>query len=335
MENESLRVLKSEYERLLEEINILRGVIASLTSERDDLKYNVCREIAADYDTKVGNLELQVLIAGMRVLELKRTVEILQAKINRQERASEKQAREQAQQEYQQFQEDLNRKAEEAKQARDYQQEKARKEEEWQREEEQRRQSSQEDPEGPDGSDQQDGHTGQEQQAGQEGTETGDSTRKYSSRQEEMKALYRKIVKALHPDANPNQTEEMKRMFREAVDAYNRGDLDKLREIAAMLDQGDGFEEKQDESPKSIEILKELIDSLKWIIEVLKEEIEQIKSSFPYTMKDLLQDEQWVAEKREKLSAQLKEYCDQIEELEARIKEMTGKSGRNGRKKEE
>ncbi len=334
MENESLRVLKSEYERLLEEINILRGVIASLTSERDDLKYNVCREIAADYDTKVGNLELQVLIAGMRVMELKRTVEILQAKINRQERASEKQAREQAQQEYQQFQEDLNRKAEEAKQARDYQQEKARKEEEWRQEQEQKRQNGQEGSEGSEGAEQQEEQTGQEQQDEQQ-SETGGASRKYSSRQEEMKALYRKIVKALHPDTNPNQTEEMKRMFREAVEAYNRGDLDKLREIAAMLDQGDGFEEKQDESPKSIEILKELIDSLKWIIEVLKEEIEQIKSSFPYTMKDLLQDEQWVAEKREKLSAQLKEYCDQIEELEARIKEMTGKSGRNGRKKEE
>ena len=160
-----LLTVKTEYERLLEEINNLKGVIIALTAERDDLKYHICRDLAAEYNNRIGEIELQVLNAKLRVLELKRTVEILQAWINRQERASEKKAREQAKKEYKEFEEDLNRKAEEAKNANQYREDEAQKEEEWEREQEEKEQS-----------------------------EDSGSFRKFRSRSDEMKALYRIIV---------------------------------------------------------------------------------------------------------------------------------------------
>ena len=300
-----LLTIKSEYERLLEEINNLKGVIIALTAERDDLKYHVCRDLAAEYNNRIGEIELQVLNAKLRVLELKRTVEILQAWINRQERASEKKAREQAREEYREFEEDLNRKAEEAKNANQYRKDEAQKEEEWEREQEEKEQS------GDDG-----------------------SFRKYRSRSDEMKALYRKIVKALHPDMNPDVTDDMKRMFQEAVDAYNRGMLEKLREIAALIDEGDLSGGELTASPENIDKLKDIIDGLKLRIDELTDEIENIKSSFPYTMKEFLGDDKKVAKKQKELTELLYEYNEQITELEKRIDEMLRKPGGNVKKKE-
>ena len=300
-----LLTVKTEYERLLEEINNLKGVIIALTAERDDLKYHICRDLAAEYNNRIGEIELQVLNAKLRVLELKRTVEILQAWINRQERASEKKAREQAKKEYKEFEEDLNRKAEEAKNANQYREDESKKEEEWEREQEEKEQS-----------------------------EDSGSFRKFRSRSDEMKALYRKIVKALHPDMNPDVTDEMKRMFQEAVDAYNRGMLEKLREIAALIDEDNLSGGELAASPENIDKLKDIIEGLKLRIDELTEEIEDIKTSFPYTIKEFLEDDKKVAKKQKELTKLLYEYNEQIAELEKRIDEMLRKPGGNGKKKE-
>ena len=300
-----LLTVKSEYERLLEEINNLKSVIIALTAERDDLKYHICRNLAAEYNNRIGEIELQVLNAKLRVMELKRTVEILQAWINRQERASEKKAREQAKEEYREFEEDLNRKAQEARNANQYREDEAQKEEEWESEQEEKEQS---------------GDNG--------------SFRKYRSRSDEMKALYRKIVKALHPDMNPDVTDDMKRMFQEAVDAYNGGLLEKLREIAALIDEGNLNGGELTDSTENIDKLTDIIEGLKLRIDELMDEIENIKSSFPYTMKEFLEDDKKVAKKQRELTKLLYEYNEQITELEKRIDEMLRKPGGNGKKKE-
>ncbi len=287
---------KSEYERLLEEISELKALIITLTAERDELKYHICRDLAAEYNTRIGILELQALTAKLQVLELKRTIEIIQAAINRQERKSEKKARQQAREEYRQFEEDLNRKAEEAKNTDRYKEDASKKEEEWQQE--------------------------QAERARNEGSE--DRTERYKSRTDEMKALYRKIVKAFHPDMNPDQTDEEKALFQEAVDAYNNGDLDKLREIAAMIDEGNIGKDITD-SPKDIARLKEIIEGLKHRVEMLREEIESIKTSFPYTMKEFLADEDAVYERQKELTELISEYAKQARELEERLTSMLGK----------
>ena len=300
--NEALTVVKSEYKRLLEEINTLKAVITALTSERDELKYHECRELLSEYNSKIGELEIQVLNAKLNVLRLKRMIEILQAQINRQEKVSEESAEEQVEQEYKEFEEDLNRKAEEARNSGKYKEEEKKKEEEWEREQE------------------------QEQEQGQEQEEIVDSEKrkKYKSRTDEMKALYRKIVKALHPDMNPDETEEEKRLFNEAVEAYNMGDLEKLREISALIDEGKISETPIDISEEDVEKLREIVDGLKLRVEELTKEIEEIKTTFPYTMKDFLHDDKAVKKKQKELNDLLYEYDKQAEELDRRLSEMIG-----------
>lgn len=302
-----LITVKSEYERLLEEIAELKALITSLTAERDELKYHICRDLAAEYNSRIGDIELRVMNAKLRVLELKRMVEIIQAQINRQERKSEKKAREQAHREFREFEEELNRMAEEARNANQYREDESRKEEEWQQEQEEREKKDDEDRE--------------------------DTSRvKYKSRSDEMKALYRKIVKALHPDMNPDETEQEKEMFRDAVAAYNNGDLDKLREIAAMIDEGNLGNEMTG-TPEDIEKLKEIIEGLRMRVEELREEIELIKSSFPYTMKEFLADEEAVSRKQKELTDLLYEYSMQEKELDERLDSLLGRN--NGKKGKE
>ena len=301
--NKVIVVAKSEYERLLEEISNLKALITSLTAERDELQFHECRDLAADYNRKIGELELKVLNTKLNVLRLKRMIEILQSQINRQERKSEKKAKEQANQEYKEFEDNLNRKAEEARNANQYKEEEEQKEEEWEKESEAQDESEQEKTD----------------------DSKSDKKRQYKSRTDEMKALYRKIVKALHPDMNPDETDVEKEMFNEAVDAYNNGNLNKLREIAALIDEGKIRETPYSVSKEDIEKLKEIIEGLKLRVEELISKIENIKNTFPYNMKEFLSNETAVSERQSELKTMLKEYEELEEELEKRFSQMLGK----------
>lgn len=135
-------------------------------------------------------------------------------------------------------------------------------------------------------------------QGGQAGgtTSTGDGTSggrsaedgpEFKSRADEMRHLYRKIVKRLHPDMNPDATQEEKELFIRASEAYQNGDLETLREIASRLD-AEGPEEVFENTEEGLEKLRKIVENLKRSVFILKEEIQTIKEAFPYNQKDFL-----------------------------------------------
>ena len=138
-----------------------------------------------------------------------------------------------------------------------------------------------------------------------------------------MKALYRKIVKVLHPDVNPDITEKENDMLIEATTAYHEGDLETLRKIAAMIDAGTIGDGGAINAEVDIERLREIVEELKRCVTALQMEIYGIKTSFHYNMKDFLIDEQAVAERQLELRNILKETTEDIVRLENRIDEMT------------
>ena len=64
---------QSEAESLRLEIMRLRAEVLDLTAERDRLKYRVCPAILADYNRRIGQLELEIMEAVLRVGRLRRS----------------------------------------------------------------------------------------------------------------------------------------------------------------------------------------------------------------------------------------------------------------------
>ena len=112
---DGLIISQSEYAHLLEEIHKLQARITVLTALRDDLVYHVCPALRAEYDEKIVSLERELMAANLYLRELQRTIEILQAQRNAQKKPSMEEAQAQAKRENQEYEEELNRKAEEAR----------------------------------------------------------------------------------------------------------------------------------------------------------------------------------------------------------------------------
>jgi hypothetical protein len=133
----------------------------------------------------------------------------------------------------------------------------------------------------------------------------------------ELKKLYTLIVKKLHPDINPNTTEEQHAQFADAVNAYKNANLSELRIIYLLLEKTSVTETIN--SMDKLKTRKELLLNEK---EYLLNEIKNIKESFPYTVKDLLQNEEKLKNKIDELSGQLTEYQEQYNVIENRLKDM-------------
>ncbi|MBQ3379577.1 MAG: hypothetical protein IJG50_06920 [Clostridia bacterium] len=135
--------------------------------------------------------------------------------------------------------------------------------------------------------------------------------------EQELKRLYRKIVKAMHPDLHPNQDEATKELFKKAIIAYKERDIQTLSEIEGMF-EADVSADAGDLSDTLITEKQRLIG----IARHLRSEIKSVKNSYMYSKKEMLAD----PAKREAEKQRLREsleytrrsataYRDRIEEL--------------------
>ena len=311
---------QSDYDRLLQEIRELQARIVELTALRDDLLYHVCPSLRAIYDEKIGSLEREILAAKLYLREKQRILEILQAQLNRQEIVSVKEAEKKAGEEFHQYEEDLHKKAEEAEKFNNRW-----KETQWQRHEEEA-QKSREGSEN-DSSEEKDGKgpSGSSSKDDTDGDDSGEGAKKPKNPIEALKRLYRKIVKRLHPDVNPNLTEREKEVFNEATAAYQAGDLEKMQAIWEELESGTDPEERFEDKPEDLEKLREMLAKLKTRVRELSSEISHIRSEYPYTMKEFLEDEEAVEAKRSELQKQLQEIRDADAKLAEFIEQVKKK----------
>ena len=134
----------------------------------------------------------------------------------------------------------------------------------------------------------------------------------------ELKKLYRKIVKALHPDINPDVSEAQVQLFDNAVSAYKSGDLGTLRIISEMVGNNPLPEQHKDAMTQLVEERERLQGLLKSI----RDSIESIKSEYPYTMKDILEDTEKTEQKKQELEGILEQYNELISIYKAKIEEM-------------
>ena len=341
----------SEYDKLIEEILELELKLAALAEEIDDLENHVCVELRAEYDQKVGNLEYQARAYQFEIARLKRAIELLQAAINRQEAAKYEDVQKRVEAEYKEYEEDLHKKAEDMKRDSEYAKRRAKKDRENEKKAEEERKArgdgsgkgtsadgkkdsdskkdfedekESEEKKAEDNKDKTDSEKADESKANGEKAESEGlgADRVNETPAQELKRLYRYIMKKLHPDANPDATEAEMELLRKAQKAYSEGDLETLREIADQLDDTE-ITEKYSDTPEDIIKLRELRAKLAEKVEILIIHIDEIKNSFPYNEKDFLADEEAVAKRQEELAEYNKACADKIIELQEKLLELS------------
>lgn len=264
-ENKGIIVFPN-FQKLKDEVEMLRTELSMLMLERDELRFVICKNIETEYMLKLGSLEYKVFEAQCAVMRLKRKIELIQAKKNRQEKVNLTKIDETLDVEFFEYQQKLNEQIDKMNDAI--------------------KQSQAE-------------HLSKEDNR-------------------ELKKLYHEIVKAVHPDINPDVTDAQARMFHNAVTAYKNGDLGTLRIIGEMA-LSHHLPEKHKDAFGQLKEEKVRLDGL---INSIKDSIEKIKKGYPYSVKDILGDEKRVEQKRLEYREMLKQYKELVEIYNGRINEM-------------
>lgn len=259
-------ILFPEFITLKAEVEKLRTEISMLLLERDELRLVVCKNIETAYMLSLGGIEYKAYELHCKLLRLKRKIDLIQAKKNRQEKVVLSAIEEILDEEFAEYQQQLDEQINKMNKALDH----------------------------------------------SKGELLTDEETK------EIKKIYRNIVKALHPDLHPDITPAQVELFHNAVVAYENGDLNSLRIISEMVAEP----VVPEQSKSGMALLAKEKERLTKTLELIREQISNIKSEYPYTMKDLVEDPDKIAEKKAELEETINELKEAYELYSARLKEM-------------
>ena len=254
-------ILFPEFVTLKAEVEKLRTEISMLLLERDELRLVVCKNIETAYMLALGGLEYKAF-----ELRLKRKIDLIQAKKNRQEKVVLSVIEQLLDEEFAEYQRQLDEQINKMNKALDHSKGRPLTEEET----------------------------------------------------KEIKKVYRNIVKALHPDLHPDITPAQVQLFHNAVHAYENGDLNSLRIISEMVAEP----VVPEQSENGLTVLAKEKERLSKTLELIREQIAEIKTEYPYTMKDIVEDPERTAEKRAEIEETIAELKEAYDAYAARLKEM-------------
>ncbi len=255
-----------DFEKLKNEVEKMRTELSMLLLERDELQFVICKNIETEYMLNLGSIEYKAYEVQCAALRLKRKIELIQAKKNRQEKVIISAIEEVLDNEFAEYQKQLDEQINKMNDA----------------------------------------------------LKRSKADVLTDEENKELKKLYRKIVKALHPDINPDASEVQVQLFDNAVSAYKSGDLGTLRIIGEMVGNNPLSEQHKDAMTQLVEERERLQGLLKSI----RESIDNIKSEYPYTMKDILEDTEKTEQKKQELENILEQYNELISIYKSRIEEM-------------
>lgn len=127
----------------------------------------------------------------------------------------------------------------------------------------------------------------------------------------ELKSVYRRIVKKIHPDLNPKlfEREEVKDLWDKVEAAYIANDLDELKGLEILV----SLITDSDVSELDIKDIQDRIADI-------KDEIHTIITTKPYIYKDMVNDQEAIIKKKEELNSEIEEYQKYKAELETILK---------------
>jgi hypothetical protein len=125
---------------------------------------------------------------------------------------------------------------------------------------------------------------------------------------QQLKSVYRLLVRKLHPDLNPGQSDYEKELFLRVQAAYDLCDLNSLNEVLLLMNN-EGSGEKT-ELPDLAATVNHLTNMLK----IIQEKIAKLNVSFPFIYRDKLRDDEWLKTEKEALAVQIDSYKKEIRE---------------------
>lgn len=297
---------EDEETRLRAQIRTLRELLADQVQERDELVHVICRELEARYYRELGSLEAEVFRADGLVNYFRRRAEYLRAARNRDEKPDLEKVEQKLRkdlEEYQKVYEEFTRRAKEAEAQRPKRAGKST--------------SLAETKTGEKASDPQ----GQENVEDEIPSEEAEAEDKILCEEDRLKRLYRRIVKAMHPDLHPEQDEATRTLFKRAIQAYKDGDLKTLQEIDGMC-----ADTEPEPGQDPLQALREEKQRLLDLVFSLRYEIRHIKTRFPYTKKKLLDDPELLAAEKKRLEQALFQLRQQAERYRREVADLEGKT---------
>jgi len=109
LEKDNRIILFPDVQILRDEIEKLRTELSMLVLERDELKFIICKNIETEYMIRIGSLEYKAYEAQCASMRLKRKIELIQAKKNRQEKINLNKIDEILEEEFYEYQQKLNK----------------------------------------------------------------------------------------------------------------------------------------------------------------------------------------------------------------------------------
>ena len=137
----------------------------------------------------------------------------------------------------------------------------------------------------------------------------------------ELVRLHRQLIKRLHPDLHPGQSDEVARFFMVAQAAYERGDLEMLRALDVAT-EGMGANPdvaglQEDEARAELELM--LAQE-----RVVAQQLEELKQSNPYALKEKLEDGAWVVCRTSGLKRQIEDQKAAVRAYDERFNGLVG-----------
>ena len=135
----------------------------------------------------------------------------------------------------------------------------------------------------------------------------------------ELKKLYYALVKALHPDVNPDLNEGQRRLWQRVQDAYAFADLDELRALALLAGRtGD----QAITAGGTIEGLRRQRTTLGKHDAELARRIDTLEAQPPFPLRESLADDAWVEARRAELEARAAGFAAQQAASDAALQEI-------------
>ena len=128
---------------------------------------------------------------------------------------------------------------------------------------------------------------------------------------QEIKKIYKELILKLHPDLNEELSKNEEDLFFKVMESYEAGDLERLKVLKVLASDISNNEDEPVEG-NILDKLKENINLLEIRLELIDKEIDEVKDSYPYNKKFLLDDEEKLEENKEILQNELNNFIETL-----------------------